>query len=94
MGTGTDGARFLFWCMVVLGWPFFAWQLFCFFTERPIPLLGRQYGAGHIETTFPVTGQQNPDAVEIAVWVLALEGIAFLIITVLAYARSGFGRGY
>jgi hypothetical protein len=88
MDDGSDSARFVFWMVLLLGWPFFLWQLYCLLNQQPVPLLGRGRGGGG--PVDPVG--MDPGNMQVLIWSLLAEGVIILVITVIAYSRSGFGR--
>jgi len=88
MDDGSGNGRSVFWLVILLGWPFFLYQLYCLLTQHPVPLLGRGRGGGG-----PVDpAGMTPENMQLLIWSLVAEGVILFVITLLAYLRSGFGR--
>ena len=92
MGDPASNARGVFWIFIVLAWPFFAFQIFKLLTGGPVPLLGKGRGVAPIDLVYADTGMPIDGAFNQAVIYLVVEGIVFLLVTLFAYAKSGYFR--
>jgi len=82
----SGGARFMFWLTVLVGVPFFIWQMYCWLNGMTVPALGRAIGAGPLEQS--VGGVVSPEAHARIGWFLLAEGILFFVIGLFAYMNS------